>query len=44
MMSEFDMTDLWKMRHFLGVEILQNAHGIFMYKRKYAQRFYLSLA
>nr|KYP74877.1 Retrovirus-related Pol polyprotein from transposon TNT 1-94 [Cajanus cajan] len=36
MMSKFDMTDLGKMRYFLGIEILQNAHGIFMCQRKYA--------
>jgi len=37
MMSEFDMTDLGKMRYFLGVEILQDSKGIFMCQRKYAQ-------
>ena len=37
MMSKFDMTDLGRMRYFLGVEILQNAHGIFICQRKYAQ-------
>ncbi|XP_047181334.1 secreted RxLR effector protein 161-like [Vigna umbellata] len=37
MMLEFDMTNLGKMRYFLGVEILQNTHGIFMCQRKYAQ-------
>jgi len=37
MMSEFDMTNLGRMRYFLGVEILQDSKGIFMCQRKYAQ-------
>lgn len=36
MMLEFDMTDLGRMRYFLGIEILKNNHGIFMCQRKYA--------
>ena len=36
MMLEFDMTDLGRMRYFLGIEVLQNNHGIFMCQRKYA--------
>jgi len=30
MMLKFDMCDLGRVRYFLGVEILQNAHGIFI--------------
>lgn len=37
MMMEFDMSDLGKMRHFLGVEVLQNSSGIFICKRRYAR-------
>jgi len=36
MMSEFDMTDLGRMKYFLGVEIMQNSNGIFVCQRKYA--------
>ncbi|CAL8134096.1 unnamed protein product [Prunus armeniaca] len=36
MMSEFDMSDLGKMRYFLGVEVLQNSDGIYVSQRKYA--------
>ena len=35
MMTEFDMSDLGRMRYFLGLEILQNTHGIFVCQRKY---------
>jgi len=31
MMQAFDMTDLGKMRFFLGIEILQKPEGIFMF-------------
>ena len=27
---EFDMTDLGKMKYFLGLEILQNSRGVFI--------------
>jgi hypothetical protein len=37
MMETFDMTDLGKMRHFLGVEIIQNSQGIFMCQHRYAK-------
>lgn len=34
MMSEFDMTDLGKMRYFLGIEVLQRNDGIFISQKK----------
>lgn len=37
MMLEFDMSDLGKMRHFLGIEVLQNSNGIFICQRRYAR-------
>lgn len=37
MMHEFDMSDLGKMRYFLGVEVIQNENGIFICQRKYAR-------
>jgi len=37
MMVEFDMTDLGKMRYFLGIEVLQSMDGIFISQQKYAQ-------
>lgn len=36
MKEEFDMTDLGKMRYFLGIEVIQKADGIFICQRKYA--------
>ncbi|RVW47997.1 Retrovirus-related Pol polyprotein from transposon RE1 [Vitis vinifera] len=36
MKHEFDMTDLGKMRYFLGLEVLQKSDGIFISKKKYA--------
>ena len=37
MKIEFDMTDLGRMKYFLGIEVLQKADGIFITQRKYAQ-------
>ncbi|XP_050918924.1 secreted RxLR effector protein 161-like [Lathyrus oleraceus] len=34
---EFDMSDLGRMRHFLGMEVLQNSDGIFICQRRYAR-------
>ena len=36
MKDEFDMTDLGKMRYFLGLEVLQRSDGIFISQKKYA--------
>ncbi|KAI3768676.1 hypothetical protein L2E82_19506 [Cichorium intybus] len=36
MKSEFEMTDLGKMRYFLGIEVIQNSAGIHISQRKYA--------
>jgi len=37
MKKHFAMTDLGKMRYFLGVEVSQNANGIFIHQQKYAR-------
>ncbi|WKA03977.1 hypothetical protein VitviT2T_022047 [Vitis vinifera] len=37
MMLEFDMTDLGKMRYFLGIEVMQRSDGIFINQKKYTQ-------
>lgn len=37
MKKVFDMTDLGKMRYFLGAEVFQNAEGIFISQSKYAK-------
>lgn len=37
MKLEFDMSDLGRMRYFLGVEVVQNEEGIYIGQRKYAQ-------
>ena len=36
MKHEFDMTDLGKMRYFLGLEVLQRFDGVFISQKKYA--------
>ncbi|RVW19213.1 Retrovirus-related Pol polyprotein from transposon TNT 1-94 [Vitis vinifera] len=36
MKHEFDMTDLGKMRYFLGLEVLQRSDGVFISQKKYA--------
>jgi len=41
MQLEFDMTDLGKMRHFLGIEVIQNEVGIFICQRQYAREILL---
>lgn len=37
MMLEFDMTDLGRMRYFLGIEVIQRKAGLFICQRRYAQ-------
>lgn len=37
MMLEFDMSDLGKMRYFLGIEVMQRSDGIFINQKKYTQ-------
>lgn len=37
MMHEFDMTDLGKMRYFLGIEVMQRPESIFICQRRYTQ-------
>ena len=36
-MHEFDMSDLGKMKYFLGIEVKQCADGIFICQKRYAQ-------
>ncbi|KAJ6855707.1 Integrase catalytic domain-containing protein [Populus alba x Populus x berolinensis] len=36
MKHEFNMTDLGKMRYFLGLEVLQKSTGVFINQKKYA--------
>ena len=35
MLVEFDMTNLGKMRYFLGIEVMQKSDGIFINQKKY---------
>ncbi|CAL9019212.1 unnamed protein product [Prunus brigantina] len=37
MKKEFHMSDLGRMKYFLGVEVVQNSDGIFICQRKYAK-------
>lgn len=37
MKEEFDMTDVGRMRYFLGVEVTQNSKGIFVTQQKYTK-------
>ena len=37
MKNEFDMTNLGRMKFFLGVEVMQTSKGIYMSQKKYAQ-------
>lgn len=37
MMMEFEMSDLGKMKHFLGVEVKQSVNGIFICQKRYAR-------
>jgi len=36
-MREFDMSDLGRMKYFLGIEVIQNEAGIFICQRRYAR-------
>jgi hypothetical protein len=36
MKSRFAMTDLGKMKYFLGIEVVQSEQGIFICQQKYA--------
>jgi hypothetical protein len=36
MMKEFAMTDLGRMKYFLGIEVIQSEKGIFIHQQKYA--------
>lgn len=37
MQLEFDMTNLGKIKHFLGIEVIQNEAGIFICQRQYTR-------
>lgn len=37
MMMEFEISDLGKMKHFLGVDVKQSREGIFICQRRYAR-------
>jgi len=36
MMKVFDMTDLGKIRFFLGIKVLHHVNGVYIYQWKYA--------
>jgi len=36
-MKKFEMTDLGKIKYFLGIEVTQSAGGIFICQKKYAR-------
>jgi hypothetical protein len=36
MKEKFAMTDLGKMKYFLGIEVCQTQQGIFIHQQKYA--------
>ena len=38
MKKEFEMTDLGEMRYFLGIEVCQNAEGVHISQKKYAEK------
>lgn len=37
MMQEFEMTDMGKLHHFLGIEVLQSKNGVFISQESYAK-------
>lgn len=37
MTADFDMTDLGKMKYFLGIEVVQTSAGLFIGQKKYVQ-------
>ncbi|GJX41732.1 retrovirus-related pol polyprotein from transposon TNT 1-94 [Tanacetum coccineum] len=37
MKAEFEMTNMGEMQYFLGVEVIQDEHGIYLSQRKYAR-------
>lgn len=44
MKQEYDMSDLGKMKYFLGVEVVQRSKGIFISQKKYAKEVLRGLA
>ena len=37
MIDVFEMIDLGEMAYFLGMEVKQDEHGVFIYQKKYAK-------
>ena len=37
MINEFDMSDLGRMRYFLGIEVYQNDDSVYLSQKKYAR-------